>query len=155
MKLRAALALVLAASALATGGCRPGTAASAAASAQLTPLTIVSAKGSHNFKVEVARTEEEQERGLMFRTSIAPDGGMLFPFDSPRIASFWMKNCPIPQDWLFIRADGTVAKLAENTVPYSLDPITSGEPVIAVLEIAGGRAAELGIAEDDKVAWSR
>ncbi len=154
MKLRSALVLVLAAGALATGACRPGTAATAATTARLVPLTITSANGRHAFKVEVARTEAEQERGLMFRTAIAPDGGMLFPFAQPRVASFWMKNCPIPQDWLFIRADGTVARLAENTVPYSLDPISSGEPVIAVLEIAGGRAAELGIAEDDKVSWS-
>ncbi len=148
------IALALGAAALATGACRPGSAASAAATTQLVPLTITSANGRHAFKVEVARTEAEQERGLMFRTSIAPDGGMLFPFAVPRIASFWMKNCPISQDWLFIRADGSVAKLAENTVPQSLEPISSGEPVTAVLEIAGGRAAELGISEGDKVIWS-
>lgn len=117
------------------------------------PLTIMSANGSHRFNVEVARTEAEQARGLMFRTHIAPNGGMIFPMNPPRLASFWMKNCPVPEDMIFIRADGTIATIAAETTPYSLTPVNSGEPVAAVLEIAGGRAAELGIAEDDKVVW--
>ena len=159
MTMRWVFAVALAA-ALATGGCRPGTAATTAtatatASQALAPLTIASANGRHAFEVEVARTEAEQERGLMYRTSIPANGGMIFPFSQAKIASFWMKNCPIPEDWLFIREDGTIAKIAENTIPYSLDPITSGEPVIAVLEIAGGRAAELGIVEGDRVIWQR
>ena len=66
-----------------------------------------------------------------------------------------MKNCPIPQDWFFIRADGSIARLVENTVPYSLEPVGVDEPVAAVLEIAGGRAAELGITADAKVTWPR
>lgn len=91
----------------------------------------------------------------MFRTEIAPDGGMIFPMNPPRAASFWMKNCPIPQDWFFIRTDGSIAKLVENTVPYSLEPVGVDEPVAAVLEIAGGRAGELGITADAKVTWPR
>ncbi len=91
----------------------------------------------------------------MFRKRIAPDGGMIFPMDPPRVASFWMRNTLVPLDMIFIRADGSIARIAAQTVPYSLDPVDSGEPVAAVLEIAGGRAAQLGIAADDKVAWRR
>lgn len=120
------------------------------------PLEIRTAAGkAHGFKVEVARTESEQARGLMFRESLAPDAGMIFPMDPPRPASFWMKNTIIPLDMIFVRPDGTIARIAADTVPYSLDPVDSGEPVSAVLEIAGGRAAELGIAEGDKVSWRR
>lgn len=119
------------------------------------PVSIKSAGKVHRFNVEVARTEAEQARGLMFRTRIAPDGGMIFPLDPPRAASFWMKNCPIPQDWLFIRADGSIARLVENTVPYSLESIGVDEPVAAVLEIAGGRAAQLGITDEATVSWQR
>ena len=124
-------------------------------SAGTIPLTITSAGKVHKFKIEVARTEAEQERGLMFRTSIAPDGGMIFPMSPPRVASFWMKNCPVPQDWFFIRSDGSIARLVENTIPYSLEPVGVDEPVAAVLEIAGGRAAELGITDGAKVEWPK
>ena len=117
------------------------------------PLEIRTASASHRFTVEVARTEDEQAQGLMFRESLAPDAGMLFPFPSPRPASFWMKNTLIPLDMLFIRADGTIARIAVNTTPHSLDPVGVGEPVAAVLELAGGRSAELGIAEGDRAAW--
>ncbi len=109
----------------------------------------------HRFSVEVARTEAEQARGLMFRTQIPVDGGMIFPMSPPRMASFWMKDCPVPEDMIFIRADGTIARIAQNTIPYSTDPISSGEPVAAVLELAGGRTSDLGISEGDRVDWSR
>jgi uncharacterized membrane protein (UPF0127 family) len=78
---------------------------------------------------------------------------MIFPMEPPRSASFWMKNTVIPLDMIFIRPDGSIARIAAETVPYALDPVDSGEPVGAVLEIAGGRAAALGIAEDDVVTW--
>jgi uncharacterized membrane protein (UPF0127 family) len=123
------------------------------ASVGTVPLEIKTTKNSHSFKVEVARTPEQQERGLMFRPHIDPDGGMIFPMDPPRFASFWMKNTVSSLDLLFIRADGTIARIAADAVPYSMSPIDSGEPVAAVLELAGGRAAELGISEDDKVSW--
>lgn len=89
----------------------------------------------------------------MFRSELAPDAGMIFPMKPPRPASFWMRNTIIPLDMIFIRPDGTIARIAAQTVPYSLTPVDSGEPVSAVLEIAGGRSAELGIAEGDKVDW--
>jgi hypothetical protein len=131
----------------------PATAAAAESGLELIPLEIRSAGQVHHFTVEVARTEEEQAKGLMFRQSLAPDRGMIFPFVPPRAASFWMKNTFIPLDMVFVRADGTIARIADNTVPQSLDPVQVGEPVTAVLEIAGGRAAELGITESDKVSW--
>ena len=117
------------------------------------PLTIATAQGKRLFKVEVARTPEQQEHGLMFRERLTPDGGMIFPFAPPRPASFWMRNTVIPLDLIFVRADGTIARIAANATPYSLETIESGEPVAAVLEIAGGRAAALGIAQGDVVRW--
>jgi uncharacterized membrane protein (UPF0127 family) len=120
------------------------------------PLTVRTAAGvEHRFTVEVARTAEEQAQGLMNRSSLAPDRGMIFPMDPPRQASFWMKNTLIPLDIIFVRADGTIANIAENTVPLSLDPVVSVEPVSAVLELAGGRTAELGIKAGDRVTWVR
>jgi uncharacterized membrane protein (UPF0127 family) len=128
----------------------------AASGLSVVPLDILTAGGqTHAFKVEVARSESEQARGLMFRDKLAPDGGMIFQMNPPRPASFWMKNTVIPLDLIFIRPDGTIARISAEAVPYSLEPIDSGEPVSAVLEIAGGRAAELGISEGDKVRWTR
>jgi uncharacterized membrane protein (UPF0127 family) len=122
-------------------------------------VTIRSANGAHVFTVEPARTEAEQAQGLMYRTDLKPDRGMLFaPYPAggggPREANFWMKNTPSPLDIVYIRADKTIARIAENTVPFSEAPIPSGEPVAAVLEIMGGRAGELGIAEGDRVEWT-
>lgn len=121
-------------------------------------LTIRSANGTHEFFVETAATEDQQQRGLMFRSRIAPDGGMLFaPYPPaggpPREASFWMKNTPSPLDIIFIRADGTIATIAVNAIPFSETPIPSREPVASILEIRGGRSVELGIAEGDMVNW--
>jgi len=118
---------------------------------QQVPLTIHSTTGDHRFTVEVAATPGQQETGLMFRRSLAGDRGMIFPCDPPQDVAFWMKNTLIPLDMVFIRADGTIARIAANTVPESLEPVPSGEPVAAVLEIRGGRAAELGIREGDRV----
>lgn len=117
------------------------------------PLTITAAGKAHVFNVEVARTDEEQDRGLMFRTSLPENGGMIFPFKKPRIGSFWMKNTLIPLDMFFIRADGSIDRIAENTIPESLEPVVSGGEVSAVLELAGGTAAKLGIDETAKITW--
>lgn len=120
------------------------------------PLTVRTRAGqTHRFTVEVARTPEEQQQGLMNRESLAPDRGMIFPYATPQQASFWMKDTLIPLDMIFIRADGTIARIEANTAPLSLDAVASGEPVGAVLELAGGRAAELGIAAGDTVSWTR
>lgn len=90
----------------------------------------------------------------MFRTELADNAGMIFPFPDLRIASFWMKNTVIPLDIIFVRADGTIESIADNTAPYSMTPVVSGEPVAAVLELRGGLAAELGIVSGDKVQWT-
>jgi uncharacterized membrane protein (UPF0127 family) len=94
-------------------------------------------------------------QGLMFRTELADNRGMLFPFDDVRPASFWMKNTVIPLDIIFVREDGTIANIAVNTVPYSMDPVTSDGPVAAVLELRGGLTRELGINAGDRVRWAR
>jgi uncharacterized protein len=143
---------VLMLAAVALGGCRPGMAATTVPADGRVALTITSANGPHKFRVEVAATPEQQERGLMFRPLLAPDAGMIFPMQPPRMASFWMKNCPVPIDMIFIRADDTIARIAEAQ-PNVLSPQSSGEPIAAVLEIAGGRAAALGIKPGDTVTW--
>jgi hypothetical protein len=117
------------------------------------PLTIRSSTATHNFTVEVAATPEQQERGLMFRKSLAGDRGMIFPYDPPQDVSFWMKNTLIPLDIVFIRADGTIARIT-HAKALSLEPLPAGEPVAGVLEIRGGRAAELGIKEGDVATWT-
>lgn len=119
------------------------------------PLTIASHGRAHRFTVELAASEAEQEQGLMYRQSLAPDAGMIFPFDQPRVANFWMKNTYIPLDMIFIRKNGSIARIAANAVPTTLDVVSSNEPVTAVLEIAGGRAAELGLSSGDVVHWAQ
>jgi len=116
------------------------------------PLTIRSATGEHRFTVAVAATPEQQEIGLMFRRSLGPNEGMIFPYDPPRSVAFWMKNTLIPLDIIFIRADGTIVRIT-TAQPHDLTPVPSGEPIAAVLEIPGGRAAELGIREGDIARW--
>jgi uncharacterized membrane protein (UPF0127 family) len=117
------------------------------------PLSIRTADANHDFIVEVAETGAQQAQGLMFRTRLAPDKGMIFPFPEDRVASFWMKNTVIPLDIVFVRRDGTIESIAANTIPYSLAPVRSNEPIATVLEIAAGRAAELGIEPGDTVSW--
>ena len=120
------------------------------------PLTVTTAAGrAHKFTVEVARTPEQQARGLMNRQSLAPDRGMIFPYSPPQPVAFWMKNTLIPLDIIFISPGGKILRIEANTVPYSLEPVGSGDAVEAVLELAGGRAAELGIAAGDQVSWGR
>jgi uncharacterized membrane protein (UPF0127 family) len=155
--------MVLAAACVSLAACQPtpgGSTSSAIeaspAGLEQVPLTITTTQGkAHRFIVEVARTAAQQEQGLMNRQSLAPDHGMIFPYDPPQPASFWMKNTLIPLDMIFIRADGTIARIEANTVPLSLDPVPAGEPVAAVLELAGGRSAELGIVAGSKVDWPR
>lgn len=154
-------AALAAATLFATGACVGGATAQEATAQPAAPralVTIQTRSGPRQFNVEVARSVAEQERGLMYRTNLPPDGGMLFtPYPAegggPREASFWMKNTPSPLDILFIRPDGTIATIAANAVPFSEKTLRSGESVSAVLEINGGKAAELGIVPGDKVTW--
>jgi uncharacterized protein len=122
------------------------------AAAELQPLEITGKNGVHVFAVEMAVTPEQQARGLMFRRELPEGQGMLFDFHHEQPTSFWMKNTYIPLDMIFIRADGRIARIAENTVPLSEALVSSGGPVRAVLEVIGGTAKKLGIAPGDRVA---
>ena len=133
----------------------PAAQAQSPAGLPLVPLKIRSGRHVHRFTVEVAVTPEQQARGLMFRPRVGPNEGMIFPMAPPRITEFWMVNCPAPLDMIFIRPDGTIARIAVNTTPYSDEPISSYEPVASVLELAGGRTVELGIKANDRVTWRR
>jgi uncharacterized protein len=116
-------------------------------------LTIRDSDGlEHVVHVEVALTEEDQARGLMGRSKMARDTGMLFFFghdEKPHF--FWMKDTLIPLDMLFIRADGLISHIHPNAKPLDESAIASGGPVAAVLELNGGAAAGLGIREGDRV----
>jgi uncharacterized membrane protein (UPF0127 family) len=143
---------------LGAAGCQPSSSQPALEQApsglEQVPLTITTANGKvHRFTVEVARTPEQQATGLMNRQNLASDRGMIFPYVPPRDASFWMKDTLIPLDMIFVRGDGTIARIEAQTVPLSLEPVPSLEPVGAVLEIAGGRSAQLGIQAGDRVQW--
>lgn len=117
------------------------------------PLTVTSGNGAHAFRVEVARTPQEQQKGLMFRTRMGADEGMIFVNDPPRKAAFWMRNTVIPLDIIFIGTDRRVLNIAANAVPYDETPLPSAGVTSAVLELNGGRAAQLGIKPGDVVRW--
>lgn len=128
-----------------------GAADSVFAQSKLENLSITTGKGKVSFSVEVMRTDEERARGLMNRAYLPADRGMLFDFKEPQIAMMWMKNTLIPLDMLFIRKDGTITNIAENTEPHSLRTVSASEPVLGVLELNGGTAARLGITAGDRV----
>lgn len=131
----------------------PGPPSIAAAEARTVPLAIRTRHGPRRFRVEVARSEEQQALGLMYRRHMGMRHGMIFPMSPPRMASFWMKNTLIPLDLLFIRPDGTISSIAADAPVRSLDHIDSTEPVAAVLELNGGAAARDGIRPGDTVRW--
>lgn len=120
---------------------------------EVVPLRIRRGNAVHEFKVEIARSSPQQARGLMFRTSMRADEGMLFPLNPPRQASFWMRNTVMPLDLIYIGRDGRILNIAANAVPYDENPIYSKGVAHAVLELNGGRAAELGIMPGDLVQW--
>jgi uncharacterized membrane protein (UPF0127 family) len=129
---------------------RPAEAQNAPASG-LEALTIVTASGRHAFQVEVMRTPDQRARGLMHRQFMPADRGMLFDFKQVEPVAMWMQNTYISLDMLFIRADGTVARIAERAEPLSTRTIPSGEPVLSVLELNAGIAEKLGIRPGDKI----
>lgn len=118
---------------------------------KLEPVTVATDLGATMFTAEIADTEPLRERGLMFRQRLPEDRAMLFDFEAPRAVAMWMKNTLIPLDMVFIRNDGVVAYVAENTVPGSLDAVGVQEPVRAVLEVAGGTAKRIGLRSGDRV----
>lgn len=111
----------------------------------LDQLTVVKDDGPFDFFVEVARTPDEQARGLMFRSSLDRDAGMIFIMEPERQANFWMRNTMISLDLIFIERSGRVESVAANAIPYSEKKLSSQGPVRAVLEINGGLSASLGI----------
>ena len=122
------------------------------AAAELQPLEIASKNGVHVFAVEMASTPEEQAKGLMFRRQLPEGQGMLFDFHKEQPTSFWMKNTYIPLDMIFIRADGRILRIAENTEPLSTRIISSGGLAKGVLEVIAGTAKKYGIQPGDRVA---
>jgi uncharacterized membrane protein (UPF0127 family) len=158
------LVRLLAVPALLLAACSPQTGAGAAPTPEaaathpvsglrVIPLTIKQGGKSHRFRVEVAASDEEQAKGLMFRTEMGPDEGMLFPYDPPRVLSFRMKNTVLSLDLIFIGPDHRVINVAANAVPYSEASITSDAPAIATLELNAGRAAALNIVPGARVDW--
>jgi uncharacterized protein len=119
--------------------------------AKIEPVTISTATASTMLTAEIADTAELRERGLMFRHILPIDQAMLFDFGEPRAVSMWMKNTYMSLDMLFVREDGTVAAIAENTTPKSLDTISVQEPVKGVIELASGTVKRLGIKRNDKI----
>jgi Uncharacterized conserved protein len=110
--------------------------------------------GNKNFTLEVADQTDTRTYGLMRRDSMPEDHGMIFVFKDEEKLGFWMKNTLIPLDIIYIRSDGTIARIV-NAEPMDLTPLPSDEPIALVLEIAGGRARQLGISEGDRVSWAK
>jgi uncharacterized membrane protein (UPF0127 family) len=122
-------------------------------SAELKTLEIASRTGVHVFSVEIADTDAERAKGLMFRKKLPEGQGMLFDFGREQTVAMWMENTFIPLDMLFIRGDGSILRIAENTMPLSTRIIPSGGPVRAVLEVIAGTARKDGIEPGDRVAF--
>lgn len=115
-------------------------------------VEIVSKNGVHAFSVELAQTEAERAKGLMYRKEMAADHGMLFDFQKDQEVAFWMENTYLSLDMIFIRGDGTIHRIEENATPLSTRNIPSRGPVRGVLEVVAGTTRKLGIAAGDKVA---
>lgn len=118
---------------------------------RLEELTIVSGSERHAFMVEVARNDADRAQGLMYRRHMEPDRGMLFDFERVEMVTMWMRNTYLSLDMIFIRTDGTIARIAQNTEPLSTRTISSGEPVVAVLEVIAGTAGRLKLKPGDRV----
>ncbi len=119
--------------------------------ARIEAISIVTETSATLFAAEIADNDELRGRGLMFRHVLPADRAMLFDFEKPRPAAMWMKNTYISLDMLFVRQDGTIAAIAENTEPMSTQTISVDEPVQGVVELAAGTVKRLGIKRNDKV----
>lgn len=114
-------------------------------------LTIETAKSSEKFIVEIADEDSERQVGLMFREDLPKGQGMLFDFGVERLVTMWMRNTPLSLDMVFVNRSGKVVRIAEGTTPYSTDIVSSGEPVLYVLELNAGEAKAAGIRPGDRV----
>ncbi len=148
---RAAAALVVVTLAHGTANGRDNVPVRTAPASHLESLDIVTHGGVRHFQVEIADTPASREQGLMFRKAVAPDRGMLFDFKTPQPVAFWMKNTLIPLDMVFIAPNGRIVSIARNAQPLDETPIPSGGAVLGVLELRGGRAAEIGAEPGDRV----
>jgi len=117
----------------------------------LNKVLIETDQGQFEIFIELADEPEERRTGLMFRETMPLNAGMLFDFERPRQISMWMKNTPLPLDMFFIRRDGTIARIAESTEPFSERGIPAGEAVLAVLEVNAGIAQRFGAKPGDVV----
>jgi len=124
-------------------GGAPGTAVS--------KLVIETAAGDYAFMVEVVDTPETRQLGLMYRTELSTDAGMLFDFEQPQTVAIWMKNTLIPLDIAFIDEHGVIKRITADATPKSLVSMPSGAVVLSVLEVNGGTFAALGIQAGDRV----
>jgi len=122
---------------------------------EITPHGSDRAGHTYTFQVWVADTPARAEQGLMFVSDLPETMGMVFPFQPPRVANFWMKNTYIELDMLFIDGNGRVRKIIERAPPLSLQTLSSDTPVAAVLELKGGQAARLGLHAGDTVTWKK
>jgi uncharacterized protein len=143
----------LAALVLVAGCALPAAQTPASAAAQDT-IEITTSSGVHAFSVELATNDAERARGLMFRKSLPEGHGMLFDFQTDQPVQFWMRNTYIPLDMIFIRGDGRVLNIAQNTTPLSDALVPSAGPVRAVLEVIAGTARKYHIAPGDRVTGS-
>lgn len=115
------------------------------------PLWIETATGRLDYRVEIADDDAERQHGLMYRTSMPDMHGMLFIFPQAKPQAFWMRNTYMPLDIIYIGEDGRVVSIAANARPFDETSLPSEGPAIGVLEIYGGKAAELGIKPGDRV----
>jgi len=116
-----------------------------ACSADSSELVFVTKSGEHHFEAEIVDTDAARSKGLMYRTKLAPNAGMLFDFKEVRSVSFWMRNTLIPLDMIFVAENGVVVNVHANAKPHDPTPIPSAAPVRFVFEIAGGRAKEIDL----------
>ncbi len=114
---------------------------------QVLPVTATAIMGGETIELEVAQTPQQQALGLMYRKSMADNRGMLFPFEEARIAQFWMKNCLISLDMIFLK-EGKIVEIVSNAPPCQSNPCPVYGPLIPVdrvIELREGRAAQLGL----------
>lgn len=143
--------LAIACLALTGAGAAAGDSVSAFAGLPRDELQVVTDSGTYRFRVWIAADDRSRERGLMFVRKLPADEGMLFLFERPQFAAFWMKDTYLSLDLVFIRADGVVVNVAEHARPLTLDPIPSAAPVKAVLELLAGTSARIGLAPGSRV----
>jgi len=114
-------------------------------------IVLVSSSGEFRFSAEIADTADRRRTGLMFREEMLPTHGMLFDFEDNGLVAMWMKNTPLSLDMVFVRPDGTIARIARKTTPFSTDVISSGEPVSHVLELNAGITLQIGLKIGDRI----